>query len=1308
MPEEIGSVNVSIGGDYSQLQADFEETVKAAQDAGKEVAEAFTSAADGEQVLEAAFQRLVDAGYTVNEAMGVFQQGLEQLQSAEAATASSTDAAGEAAKGAAENFADFGSAADRAAKDAMLFGDSAQEIVNSQREAEAELGRAQTALEEIRTAYSLGEASANDLARAESAVKTAFDDANPAMVEARDAAEKTKEETASLAEKFVALGEALAVTEVLKEFGQQAIEVASEQEKLVISLTALSGSAETAHQQLEEIDRFSFSNALEIDTVEAATQKMTAFGFSTEETSKLLQAAADSAAATGKSFDSTAEKIGNMALSGSAGARQLTTLGISLDDLGKQLGVTGDKASKAFKDLDQSERVVAITGALEKFQGTAAAVADSTSGRFQNLKNDVHNIFETLGGELLPIVNQMVGVLRDDVLPAIKAVTEWFGQLPAPVKTLAIDAGVLTAGLVPLAAGIAGVSLAIDGLKAVLPITMGLLESFGITSLKTAAEEDIAAASTLALGNATVTAGEEIAAAEIAGTSLAAILGTTLVAGAAAAVISLIDLKERLGAAHSSLKGLADADFAGWLKTSAEGLKTATVTAEDLEKRIANLRNLFDVGGISLGQYNTYLAALEGKLKDVKNEDLSGVLGGMAGKIHIVTEETGKAHDEISILRDVLEQAKAKVESLNAGYESGKVTAEQYEKAQNAVKSAQDKLNAATADAEAKAKLATVAYNEWREATDKSQKAITPYLDSVQQLAGAHDVLISKQEIATSKLNLLRIEFQEAQEKVFVLANNVKDAARALDGTSQATEAWEHAMANAGKAADDLKKKTTDLINAEIEAAKQVTHISGAIEDLRTSQDVAKDSQTAWANETKVLTEQLYEAQQRLVQLNKFVEAAAVADDGSTAAHERWIKAVEAAQKASDDLASKQESLAKAHTKAKLATDDLETSSIGFGVTLTQTVVPASEALHDQTEVTTTAIEAATVAADACAPAIESIGTAARASASAVGSLASDLKQLTQDFLGLGDAKSKSVSLGSAPDGYYWQASGNAFTGFKVNLAQIPEGMEIGPMGTPIAIPGYWEKKQAETAASASSSGSYSGQSSNVSSGVSTPTNNDTAAAGGTYPGVVIHQAAGEVLLVALAQASSTGGASITDVNGVGAATLGAASAAEAASITAMTVGVAANTMYNVIGDLKGLTDVIAGTVNQTQQIASRLGMIAITNPNANYTGNSVAGTVVGNSSTNSSVSQGMGNTIGNTITVGNSPYPTAGPPSYWASLGVTPSNAANYTPPVAVTVDMSNSTYGAGMESSDVAEQVKGAVTDALTRVLRDQGARY
>src|SRR5262252_6557694 len=89
-----------------------------------------------------------------------------------------------------------------------------------------------------------------------------------------------------MAEQLTLLGESLAITEKLKEFGTAALNAYAETEKAAVSLTALTGNAEAAEQSIEGLKELALSDALSFPSLLAANQKMTALGFATEQIQK--------------------------------------------------------------------------------------------------------------------------------------------------------------------------------------------------------------------------------------------------------------------------------------------------------------------------------------------------------------------------------------------------------------------------------------------------------------------------------------------------------------------------------------------------------------------------------------------------------------------------------------------------------------------------------------------------------------------------------------------------------------------------------------------------------------------------------------------------------------------------------------------------------------------------------------------------------------------------------------------------------------------------------------------------------------
>lgn len=727
--EIIGGVSIPIIADYSGLQAEFQGAQSEAAAAGARIAEAFgsgaASAGSSLDAFDEAVARAVASGSTLAEA-------IEQANASLASTAAP---------------------AQTATEQLTLFGEQVESIPFA--DANGQLNLFTDELEPFGAAAGNAAKSVGDLAEAE--------------VAEGEAAAGAEKETASLGDKFTELAEALVITEALKEFGERALEVASEQEQLRISLTAMSGSAEAAEKQLQQINSFSFANALKIDDVERATQKLTAFGFTAEQIPALLQAAANSAAATGDSFDTAASKISNIALSGNAGARQLVALGVSVEDLGKQMGVTGDEAKEAFKNLDQSDRVDALTGALSKFQGTAAAVATSVGGQFVNLQNDLHNVFEEIGAALLPIMSEMIGILRDDVLPIIKDITEAFVELPAPVRDFITGMGLLVAAAAPVIAGIAGFSLAMAGLQTVLPIVTEMLATFGITVTSTGA----------------------------------AITATLALYGALA--VSVFQLVSAYSALQDAQAGLDKQN-----KQNADSLQNLEILLRRQGVDISDLKAQYDQGKISQEQYLQGLHALSVEYNNLHPE------------LFQHAQDVGKAHDSVSLYAAALQDAQKKLSDVTKAYDSGKASAADLIGVQNGLIAAQNAYNTAVANAQPE-KFAT-AIKEFippvKELADAQQIAAA----STDALKVKHDSLILNLGLANQALvdadnNYKAVaargdDLTEATKRLLTATSNQQAAQKALTAELGDFNKTVEQQPKLSSNFDTATKSTMDMLHA--------------------------------------------------------------------------------------------------------------------------------------------------------------------------------------------------------------------------------------------------------------------------------------------------------------------------------------------------------------------------------------------------------------------------------------------------------------------------------------------------------------
>ncbi len=92
-------------------------------------------------------------------------------------------------------------------------------------------------------------------------------------------------------------------------------------------------------------------------------------------------------------------------------------------------------------------------------------MGQTIEGQFQLLENQAHAVFVELGTALAPVLQQIIDVLRDDLIPAIKTVIELFGSLPAPVRDVGIAFGALAVGLGLAEAAVKALNLSFETLK---------------------------------------------------------------------------------------------------------------------------------------------------------------------------------------------------------------------------------------------------------------------------------------------------------------------------------------------------------------------------------------------------------------------------------------------------------------------------------------------------------------------------------------------------------------------------------------------------------------------------------------------------------------------------------------------------------------------------------------------------------------------------------------------------------------------------------------------------------------------------
>lgn len=143
-------------------------------------------------------------------------------------------------------------------------------------------------------------------------------------------------------------------------------------------------------------------------------------------------------AALGQDLQSAAIKVGRALNDPIKGVQSLTRLGISFTDAEKAQIQALVKSGEGMK-----AQALILDSLEQKFGGAAKALRDATPGA--DLKNVWDDFTETIGGELVPALRDLAGMLS--------AVLKAFNELPEPVQKLLVGLGALAAIIGPLLTG---------------------------------------------------------------------------------------------------------------------------------------------------------------------------------------------------------------------------------------------------------------------------------------------------------------------------------------------------------------------------------------------------------------------------------------------------------------------------------------------------------------------------------------------------------------------------------------------------------------------------------------------------------------------------------------------------------------------------------------------------------------------------------------------------------------------------------------------------------------------------------------
>jgi hypothetical protein len=273
------------------------------------------------------------------------------------------------------------------------------DISNLDAQLNAAVGEVKTAGAEMASAFETGAGSADTLARSEKQVEDASRGVSSGLHESSESISEFAGEALKLA------GIALTL-EALKEAAMECAHAFAEEEMSLIALTAiLGGSAEAGEEALHMAKALADEFGQVQDAVVRTTQQLLALKLPLKDIPRVIEGIDTSARAMNVDFQTAASRFEQMANSGQLMGRSMTALGLSIDDIGKALGMMGesqDEIKKKFAALgDETQRFrVLAEAAINKFPGLAEQAGKSVESVWTRVKNATKDAMEEVGKQL--------------------------------------------------------------------------------------------------------------------------------------------------------------------------------------------------------------------------------------------------------------------------------------------------------------------------------------------------------------------------------------------------------------------------------------------------------------------------------------------------------------------------------------------------------------------------------------------------------------------------------------------------------------------------------------------------------------------------------------------------------------------------------------------------------------------------------------------------------------------------------------------------------------------------------------------
>lgn len=460
------------------------------------------------------------------------------------------------------------------------------------------------------------------------------------------------------------IGSTYAATKVI-EFGKASVEAAAADEASQKTLeTQLRNTTGASDEQVASVENFiekmMFATGVTDDELRPAFSRLVTATKDSKEAQDLMGVAMDVSVGKGKPLQAVVEALGK-AHDGNVAA--LARLGVQTKDAeGKTL---------SFGEVVESLNTT--------FGGQAAAAADTQAGKLAIMKARYGELQEQIGTALMPIMEQLVGVLS--------GVAEWFSSLDEDTQTWIVRIGLLGGGLVLATRAVNGI--------------IGPLKQLGIIGKTAEKGLDGVAGS-----------GRKISASNLAG-------GLT-VAGVAAIGLGMHAATgaKRIAEMTAAIEGLSTVADAQVLSTFTDAMFNGTLAGKDLNETAKELassnlegaKRALEMAEASIAAGNAskfdkeMTAALRGAVKD---EEAARKQAEETSKKYATTEEDtagkvvmthGRLQANVRIYGEyatAMKESKTKAEEVAKAEAEAAIELEQSQRKAQAARDTQNELAAA-------------------------------------------------------------------------------------------------------------------------------------------------------------------------------------------------------------------------------------------------------------------------------------------------------------------------------------------------------------------------------------------------------------------------------------------------------------------------------------------------------------------------------------------------------------------------------------------------------------------------------------